>query len=91
MAQAKSDARQGEMPVVFHRRNHCEWVAVQPLDDWIELYKEGYGGICSTKPIAVAPSRKATDIYTLDCGHTVIVPANSGVPNYCSECGKVVL
>lgn len=41
LAQAKHDARGGEMPVVMHRKNNCEWVVVQPLEDWIELYKEG--------------------------------------------------
>jgi Holliday junction resolvase len=41
LAQAKHDAREGEMPVVMHRKNNCEWVAIQPLADWIELYKEG--------------------------------------------------
>ena len=41
LAQAKQDAREGEMPVVMHRKNNCEWVVIQPLDDWIELYKEG--------------------------------------------------
>ena len=40
LTQAKSDAREGEMPVVMHRKNHCEWVVIQPLSDWIELYKE---------------------------------------------------
>ena len=41
LAQAKQDARGGEMPVVMHRKNNCEWVVIQPLEDWIELYKEG--------------------------------------------------
>ena len=41
LAQAKHDAREGEMPVVMHRKNNCEWVVIQPLGDWIELYKEG--------------------------------------------------
>lgn len=41
LAQAKHDAKEGQMPVVMHRKNHCEWVVIQPLSDWIELYKEG--------------------------------------------------
>lgn len=41
LAQAKSDAKEGQMPVVMHRKNHSEWVVIQPLEDWIELYKEG--------------------------------------------------
>ena len=40
LTQSKSDAREGEMPVVVHRKNNCEWVVIQPLSDWIELYKE---------------------------------------------------
>ena len=41
LTQAKADAKDGEIPVVMHRKNHCEWVVIQPLEDWIELYKEG--------------------------------------------------
>ena len=43
LAQAKSDAREGEMPIVVHRKNNCEWVVVQPLEDWIALYREWRG------------------------------------------------
>lgn len=39
LAQAKHDAGR-DMPVVMHRRNDCEWVVIQPLEDWIELYRE---------------------------------------------------
>jgi Holliday junction resolvase len=38
--QAKRDSEgKGEVPVVFHRRNNCEWLAILPLDDFIKLYK----------------------------------------------------
>ena len=40
LSQAKSDARPGEMPIVAHRRNNCEWVVIQPLEDWIRIYRE---------------------------------------------------
>jgi len=40
LAQAKRDARPGEMPIVVHRKNNCEWVVIQPLESWIELYKD---------------------------------------------------
>lgn len=40
LAQAKGDSRSGEMPVVMHRKSRHEWVVIQPLSDWIELYKE---------------------------------------------------
>ena len=41
MQQAKMDAREGEMPSVFHRKDRKEWLVTMRLDDWIELYKEG--------------------------------------------------
>ena len=40
MAQAIHDAKNGELPTVFHRKNHCEWLVMMRLDDWIKLYKE---------------------------------------------------
>lgn len=40
LLQSKSDAREGELPIVVHRKNNHEWVVIQPLSDWIELYKE---------------------------------------------------
>ena len=40
MAQAKHDARKGEAPAVFHRRNREEWLVTMRLDDWINLYRE---------------------------------------------------
>lgn len=41
LAQSRADSGPEEMPVVIHRRNDCEWVVIQPLADWIEIYKEG--------------------------------------------------
>ena len=38
--QAKDDKGEGEVPVVFHRRNNYEWVAVMPLDDFLAFYRE---------------------------------------------------
>lgn len=44
IAQAKRDAREGETPVVMHRKNHCEWLVTMPLDQWIEIYREWEAG-----------------------------------------------
>ena len=44
MAQAKRDARENEIPAVFHRKNHCEWLVTMELDQWIELYREWEAG-----------------------------------------------
>lgn len=38
LSQSKGDAGD-DMPIVVHRKNECEWVVVQPLKDWIELYR----------------------------------------------------
>ena len=42
--QAKRDAREGELPAVFHRRNRCEWLVTMPLDAWMEIYREWEAG-----------------------------------------------
>lgn len=42
MAQAIHDAKDGELPSVFHRKNHSEWLVTMRLPDWMELYKEYY-------------------------------------------------
>ena len=39
MEQAKRDAKEGEKPVVMHKKNRTEWLVTMPLYDWIELYK----------------------------------------------------
>ena len=42
IAQAVHDAKDGELPTVFHRKNHSEWLVSMRLSDWMELYKEYY-------------------------------------------------
>ncbi len=44
MAQARRDAREGEKPAVFHRKNRCKWLVTMDLDDWMELYSEWHNG-----------------------------------------------
>lgn len=39
IAQAVSDARDDEMPAVFHRKNRQPWLVTMPLIWWLELYK----------------------------------------------------
>lgn len=45
LAQATRDARKGEIPVIFHRRNNCEWVCILSLDDFMRLYAGQEGGL----------------------------------------------
>lgn len=40
MAQSISDAKNGEIPVVAHRKNNCDWLITMRLDDWFSLYRE---------------------------------------------------
>lgn len=40
MSQSIRDARDGEIPVVMHRKDRGDWLVTMQLVDWIELYKE---------------------------------------------------
>ena len=43
MKQAKKDSKEGQVPVVFHRKNNKKWLVTMELeDDWIEMYNEYY-------------------------------------------------
>ena len=42
--QSKRDARKGELPTVFHKKNNCEILVTMPLDYWMELYREWEAG-----------------------------------------------
>lgn len=44
IGQASSDTKEGEIPVVMHRRNNSEWLAVLQLDRFMEIYREWEGG-----------------------------------------------
>ena len=38
--QAKHDSGGKELPVVFHRKNNHEWLAIMPLDCFMKMYAE---------------------------------------------------
>ena len=44
LSQAKGNAKDGDIPVIMHRKNNCEWVVIQPLETWIEMYKKSEVG-----------------------------------------------
>lgn len=44
VSQAKRDAREDELPAVFHRKNNAEWVVIMTLDDWMNIYREFAAG-----------------------------------------------
>ena len=44
MEQSTNDARDGEMPIVIHRKNGKKWLVTMTIDDFIRLYKDGCCG-----------------------------------------------
>jgi Holliday junction resolvase len=40
ISQAKADAKENEIPTVFHRKDRCEWLVTMTFDDWIKLYQQ---------------------------------------------------
>ena len=50
MEQAERDADSfGDgSPAVFHRQNRKPWLVTMKLEDWLELYKRGGVGLCTT-------------------------------------------
>lgn len=43
--QSKRDSKEGEIPVVFHRKNNCEWLVTMTLDQWMKIYPEWEAGL----------------------------------------------
>ena len=43
MSQSKHDARDGEIPVVMHKKKYCNVLVTMELDSFMKLYQE-YGG-----------------------------------------------
>ena len=41
MEQAKRDAKHGDLPTVFHRKNRSNWLVTMELDDYMKIYKGG--------------------------------------------------
>ena len=39
ISQAKRDC-QNKMPIVAHRKNHCEWVVIMTAEDWFKMFRE---------------------------------------------------
>ena len=44
ISQAKHDARDGEIPVVIHKKNHCADLVTMEFTDWIRLFREWEAG-----------------------------------------------
>lgn len=44
MAQSKSDANVGEIPVVIHKKNHCKILVTLELENFMDIYREYEAG-----------------------------------------------
>ena len=44
MEQSKNDARDGEMPVVIHRKNGKKWLVTMSIDDFLKMYENACNG-----------------------------------------------
>ena len=44
MAQSRRDAREGEIPVVMHRKTRSPWMVTKTLEEWMEIYREWEAG-----------------------------------------------
>ena len=44
MEQAIEDRKEGEIPIVAHRKNYEDWQITMLADDWFELYRAWIGG-----------------------------------------------
>ena len=44
MAQATRDAKDGNIPCVFHKKNNADILVTMKLEDWMELYREWEAG-----------------------------------------------
>ncbi len=44
MSQSKADAREGEIPIVIHRKNNSADLVTMEFGDWIRLYREWEAG-----------------------------------------------
>jgi hypothetical protein len=44
MEQSKNDARDGETPVVIHRKNGKKWLVTMSIDDFLKMYENACNG-----------------------------------------------
>lgn len=86
--QSKRDARAGELPAVFHRKNHSEWLVTMTLEDWVEIYRE-WMNTDPEEPKAV--SVKTEDGTCSFCGHDEwkVTKVIGGELMKCTFCGAV--
>lgn len=88
--QAKRDsAGTDRLPVVFHRKNNCEWVAIMPLDAFMQIYREYESSMALNEGKTVEKTILHFDGDYFKC------PACENLlqekQRYCDECGQKLL
>ncbi len=48
MAQSKRDAKEGEIPIVCHKKNYTGWLVTMSIKDWFTIYREFESGKSNT-------------------------------------------
>ena len=44
VSQSRRDAREGEIPVVMHRKTRSPWMVTMTLEEWVKIYREWEAG-----------------------------------------------
>ena len=88
IAQSKHDARDGELPVVIHKKNNCADLVTMEFRDWIHLYREWEAGSAITakwKPIVsdVNGRKFIEGVECTKCGYKF----KPNLYHYCPNCG----
>lgn len=60
MAQAVRDARPGEIPTVFHRKNREDWLVTMRLEDYLDGRKEADEAAGYRSPVTIPADRPGT-------------------------------
>ena len=60
MAQAVRDARPGEIPTVFHRKNREEWLVTMRLEDYLDGRKKADEAAGYRSPVTLPEDRPGT-------------------------------
>lgn len=67
MDQAKRDKKIGEIPVVMHRKNNCEWLAILRLEDFMKQYRLVQRWRCCQRRTCAVLHRKKWRYALWDC------------------------
>lgn len=51
MEQSQRDARDGEIPVVMHRKSRSPWLVTTTLEDWMKIYRRHENGTGSENQV----------------------------------------